>query len=131
MPYKLNDQEMKAVSSLAPPATYEHFLKRIADWQELWAVKGPGGFVGMGDDDGNQGIPFWPHPRYAERHIQGDWSNCTAVRISVEDFMDKWLTGMERDGVKVVAFPTPDMKGVVVEPARMRADLSEKLDEYE
>ena len=131
MPYKINEHEIKAVSALDGPARYDHFIKRTADWMELWSLKTDDGFVSLGDDAGNKGIPFWPHPTYAEQHVQDDWSNCTATHISLQDFMEKWLTGMERDGLKVFVFPTPNMRGVVVDPARLKSDLIEELEQHE
>ena len=131
MPYKINEKEIAAVSRLAAPQRYEHFLNRAADWQEVWALKGADGFVGMGDDVGNEGIPFWPHPAYAEKHAIGEWADCQPVQISTADFVDKWLPGMARDGAKAIIFPTPEMKGPVVDPQRLLADLTAQLDEYE
>lgn len=131
MPYKINEQQIRAVSALGGSERYAHFVQRVADWQELWSLKADDGFVGFGDDEGNSGVPFWPHPAYAEKHASGDWSNCKPARIELADFLGNWLGGMERDGVKAIIFPTPDMKGVVVEPARLRSDLAQAIEQYE
>jgi hypothetical protein len=131
MPYTINEHEMKAVSALDGVARYAHFIKRVADWMELWSLKGDDGFVGSGDGAGNTGIPFWPHPAYAEQQATGEWANCAPALIGLDDFMKKWLAGMERDGLKVFVFPTPNLKGVMVEPARLRADLIEEMKQYE
>jgi hypothetical protein len=131
VPYKINEHEMQAVSSLNAPRRYEHFLKRIADWEEVWTLKSDDGFIGLGDEEGNKGIPFWPHPRHAEQYAAQLPTRYQATLIGLSDFINKWLSGMEKDGMKVFVFPVPDMQGLVVEPERVRADLSEELKLYE
>ena len=36
MTYRINEQEIKGVLALPGNGRYEHFVKRIADWKELW-----------------------------------------------------------------------------------------------
>lgn len=42
-------------------------------------------------------MPFWSQPEYAERHQQDEWAQYKVVAISLEEFMDDWLTGMHED----------------------------------
>jgi hypothetical protein len=48
--------------------------------------------------------------------------------ISLEEWTKTWLPGLEKDGRAVAAFPTPDGKMIVVEPARMSADIEGLID---
>jgi hypothetical protein len=131
MPYKIDQHQIEGVLRLAAPDRYRHFLKRVADWQELWALKAIDGFVEIADDNGNEGIPFWPHPRYAELHAIGEWSGYQPTRIALSDFIQTWLTGMEKDGAKVIVFPTPEMRGLGLDPAQFGNDLMRELSQYE
>jgi hypothetical protein len=46
-------------------------------------------------------MPFWSQPEYAQCHAVDDWADHQAVAISLEEFMDDWLTGMHDDVVLV------------------------------
>ncbi len=74
-------------------------------------------------------MPLWPHPRFAEQHATGELSNTLPARIGLSDFIKKWAGGMEKDGLKIVVFPTQGLKGIVVEPKRLLADLAAELNQ--
>ena len=131
MPYRINQKEIESVLKLGAPERYEHFIKRVADWQEVWTLKSPSGFVLMRDDDGVEGAPFWPHPEYAASFATGSWADCVPSNISAEVFVDRWLPGMQKDGKKAIIFPTPQLKGSVLEPAKVRDDLLQTMSQYE
>jgi hypothetical protein len=48
--------------------------------------------------------------------------------------MNKWLPGMQRDGMAIMVFPVPPIKeglsAVVVKPDRLSADLQESLSQF-
>jgi len=131
MTYALNKAEFDNVLKLAGPARYRHFIARIADWQQVWTLRQPDGFVTLGDDEGHICVPLWPHADYAMAFAVGDWSTCVPVDIDLDSFKEKWLPGMTRDSYLVAVFPTPSQKGVVVEPARLADDLNEELAKIE
>ena len=130
MPLRVSDQEFKAVIALPGPARYEHLVKRIADAEEVWSLRGADGWV-LASDEGRELVPIWPHPRYAEACAVGDWAGTEPASISLEDWAADWLTDMESDGRAVSAFPTPDGRTVVVDPAQFSADLEAELENYE
>jgi hypothetical protein len=129
--YRLTEKEFDAISCLDGPDRYSHFVKRVSDWQRVWGLKNESGWVTAGDDNGNNGIPFWPHPDYASACATGEWSGNHPASIEVHEFVDSWLPNMEKDGVQVTVFPTASLKGVMVHAAQLQADLSEELEQYE
>jgi len=131
MSYKITKQEQDNVLKLDPKKRYNHFIAKVADWEELWSLKNDEGFVGMGDDSDNNGIPFWPHPDYARLFITNDWSDCKLEKIDLNDFMEKWLPGMENDKLIVIVFPSPNLKGITVKPFELLSDLKEECKKYE
>jgi hypothetical protein len=84
----------------------------------------------MANEDGVELIPVWPHQRFADAcaNIQNQEK---AASISLEDWLEKWLPGMIRDGRQVAVFPVPGGKGTVVSPAQLKSDLSAECDQYE
>lgn len=131
MPRQLSPQQFVAVSSLPAAERYSHFVKRVADTEEVWGLRGCEGWVGVGDDQGNEGIPFWPHPEYATACASGAWAGNEAASVDVHDFVDTWLVNMEAQGVGVAIFPTPGLKGYLVSASQLRADIQAELGRIE
>jgi hypothetical protein len=130
---EVSDGEFRGVTALSGPDRYSHFVRRVADFEEIWSLRTAAGWVAMGGDSNRKCVPVWPHKRYAEAFIRGDWSDATAAMIGLDAWMGRWLPGMARDGLQVAVFPVEGEKpqGVVVSPERLRHDLGEELERYE
>ena len=131
MAYRIHENEISAILALPGHSRYEHFVKRVADWEELWGLKDNDGWVTSVNNAGEKSIPFWPHPEYAHMCAEGSWERNLSTRIDLQAFMEKWLPGMERDGILVAVFPTPEGKSVYVQPSMLLESLEEELIQYE
>jgi hypothetical protein len=131
MPRKLHSKEIEAVSALSATGQYEHFIKRVADSEEVWGLAMEGGWCGARDPGGKECIPFWPHPAYADAMAVNEWSDGKSKLISLADFLTKWLPGMARDGRLAAVFATPRAGAVNVEPLRLKQDLEAEREQYE
>ena len=129
MIYKINEKEFEAVLSLPDVKRFGHFISRIVDWEEVWSLKTEEGWATVESEE-RLCIPFWPHPKYASYFAKGDWEGYASVAIELNDFVSKWLPGMEKDGTFVAAFPNIEMKGIVVEANRVLAAIDEELEQY-
>ncbi|MBK1891092.1 DUF2750 domain-containing protein [Undibacterium sp. 14-3-2] len=129
--YRFSEQEHASVTRLEGSERYEHFVKRVADWQNVWGLKNETGWVSAEDDSGNRGIPVWPHPDYAAACAKDEWAGNQPTPIEVQEFVAIWLPNMANDNVHVAVFPTTSMKGVMVPALQLRDDLQEELADYE
>jgi hypothetical protein len=77
----VNDQELAGVSALSAPERYSHFIRQVADWQQVWALHSSAGWVMAGDDKGQRYMPVWPHARYAEVCATGPWTGSASKAI--------------------------------------------------
>lgn len=130
MPYKTNPKQYEAVIGLPADQRYQHFIGRVADWEEMWSLKNADGWVGLANDEGQECIPLWPHPDYAAALATGDWADCSPVRIGLDAFLNRWVEGMNEDSVHVAVFPNLDERGVVVPPDRLKSDLEAELEKF-
>jgi hypothetical protein len=127
--------EIEKVSALDAKARYGYFIKRVADTKEVWSLWSDG-WVLVGDDDGRELVPLWPHSEYARRYATVDWAGYKPKRIALDDFLEKWIPGMKRDNRWVSVFPvltgkTRGGKSAAVDPDRLRADLELELEKYQ
>ncbi len=129
--WSINEKEFQAVLALPDTRRYEYFVKRVADREEVWSLWNDGWLL-AGDDQGNEIVPVWPHPTFAEACALEEWADSQPRAVEISAWLERWLPGMARDGRLVAVFPTPTVRsGVVVPPERFRDDLLEELSRYE
>ena len=131
MSYKINEKEIENVLSRNGEERYYHFIARVSDWEELWGLKDKNGWVTAEDDEGEKSIPFWPHEEYARLCANGSWQGNDPTPIELSVFIEKWLPGMEKDGLLVAVFPTPSEKSLQISPSKLKSDLEEECGQYE
>lgn len=127
MAKKINEKEFTSVVHLAAPERYTHFIKRVADRQEVWSLYADGGWALVGDDNGNELVPVWPHEEYAVACAKDKWTGYRPQVIELRAWMKRWIPGMIKDKRNVAVFPTPSMQGVHVSPERLKNDLEAEL----
>jgi hypothetical protein len=130
---KISDQQFRAVSALPAADRYGHFIRQVADWREVWSLRDDGGWRLVGNNDGQQCVPVWPHERYAVAYATGEFDGCRAEPIEVQRWLNEWLPNFRNDGRKIAVFPVGDgtERGVVVDPQVIEADLCAELSQYE
>ena len=130
MAVHVSDQQFASVVALPASERYTHLIKRVADEEAIWSLRGQEGWL-LASEAGRELVPVWPHPRYASACATGDWAGADPAAIPLDEWLAAWLPGLERDGRAVAVFPTPGGKGVVVEVTRLRADLEAELSRYD
>lgn len=126
---KLNEQHKRAVLALPGPERYKHFVKQIADREEVWGLWLDGWALAE-TDDGSKVLPFWPAEDYAVLCAAGDWAGYVPERILLAEFLDL-LARLESDGVLPGVFYTPQDKGVTPSVDELREAIAEESDLYE
>ncbi|MGJ7501467.1 DUF2750 domain-containing protein [Variovorax sp. ZT5P49] len=127
---RLHEQEISAVLKTDAPTRYAHFVGQVADWEVVWGLRGPDGWVSVADTEGPM-FPVWPHEPYARMLAVDLWANATPTPIEVHEWIEKWLPGFAQDRMKIAVFPTPEGKIVIVDPLRLRSDIEAELDRIE
>lgn len=130
MTWNLNSKEFENVTHLAPEKRYEYFIKKVADWREVWSLWNDGWAL-MGDKQYEEMVPVWPHPIFAEASATGEWLGYKPKRIDLEEWLTKWTHGMENDGRMVAVFPVVEGRTTTASPLKLKSDLDEELAKYE
>ena len=90
----------------------------------------------------------WPRSSFRRRQPQSasasDSSGAVATRaasiipatekpvaIDIDERVEAWLANLERDGMRVAVFQTPDDQGVSVSTERLKRDLTDELSQFE
>ena len=124
----MDRKEFEAVIKQLPHIRYEYFIKKVVDFEEVWGLYN-NGWATSQDEKGNSLIPFFPKSEFAEDCAKNEWSGYIAKPIELNNFIDKWLTGMDSDGIRPSIFPT-DADTAVVEIDVILRDLLTELEIY-
>jgi hypothetical protein len=126
-------KKIESVLAMSPADRYAYLVRKVADTEELWSLASSDGeWVLAGDDEGHELVPIWPEAAFAARCASGAWAGTEPRSIPMDVWLGRWIPGMTRDGRLVAVFPTPEnTRGVVREPAQIRDDLEQELEQYE
>ena len=127
---KLSQKQIEAVTELPGPKYYEHFVKVIVDWEEVWGLYQDDGWALASTDDGQEVFLLWPAKEYAQLCTETVWSGYEPESFSLEDLMSELLPKLKADGVLPGVFGTPSKKGVTPTVDQLLADLNEELEKY-
>ncbi|MGY4302880.1 hypothetical protein ACVIJ6_000123 [Bradyrhizobium sp. USDA 4369] len=126
---KVSPKQMEAVLALPGIKRFEHFIKVIADWQEVWGLYQDGWALAAADD-GTTVFPLWPAKEYAQVCAANEWTGYEPRSISLSDFTEVLLPKLKLDGVLPGVFFTPTSKGVTPSVDELKSALEAELQNY-
>lgn len=129
--YRFGNGEIEAVLATDAETRYRYFIKRTADWEQVWSLRNADGWVLAAMDDGRQVAPFWPFQAFAQRAAVAQWADAEPTPIPLESFMERWLPGLAGDERLVCVLPGLDGRGPVVQPMTLKDDIQDELDRLE
>lgn len=123
-------KEIQAVMRLDAQGRFDHFVKRVVDFEESWGLWNEGWAV-MADNEDTPVFPLWPAREYAEMNRVGDWSEYEPRPISLDELKNEFLPSFTARGIKPGIFPLPEGKGVMVTADELEAALRQaELESY-
>ena len=115
----------KEASQMTPEARYDYFVEQAKEHKTLWTLQDDDGCVMLTTDD-EDCIPMWPSEEAANLWAVDDWKACTPLSIPLDEWLERWVPGMQDDDLFVAVFPVQDDLGVVIEPFEVEQRLAPK-----
>ncbi|MFI3245815.1 MAG: DUF2750 domain-containing protein [Ferrimonas sp.] len=115
--------DTKAFYSQNSQARYEATLEGIQESQVLWTLADEQGCVVL-ESSQERCILIWHDEALAQSWATGEYSECRALAISLEDFINKWVPGMSNDGFDLAVAPSLAGEGIVLSPEEFADDLA-------
>ncbi|MDQ0065123.1 DUF2750 domain-containing protein [Chryseobacterium lathyri] len=73
----MNSKEIENVLKLEPFKRYEYFIKKVADFEQLWTIVDEDGDYAVSEVDKFSLISFWPAEEFVSLDLQEGWEDCT------------------------------------------------------
>ncbi len=110
---------------------YQLFLNEIFTHQEIWLLESQEGMACHPSFEDNQQmcILFWSNGILAEAERDGDFENLEARNLSLAEFMENWLPGMDDEGVVCGLNWQNEEGGMEILPADLLEDLMKQSSE--
>ncbi|MDX3775642.1 DUF2750 domain-containing protein [Chromatiaceae bacterium AAb-1] len=126
---KISQKQIESVLALSGMKRYEHFIKIVVDWEEVWGLY-QDGWAMAATEEGQNVFPLWPAKEYAELCAKDEWAGYKAESFSLSDFMNELLPNLKNDSVLPGIFYTPSDKGVTPTVNQVLDDLKKELENY-
>lgn len=115
-------QDRYTLLAQSPEQRSSFLLKALSEHKLIWTLVDDDGAMILTTDE-EDCIPVWPDEAFAKDWINGEWANCRAHSISLEDWQQRWLPGLEEDGIQIAVFPVPGEDGLIIAPWEMAEKL--------
>jgi hypothetical protein len=125
---KVSHKQMEAMLALPGAKRFEHFIKVIAESQEVWGLY-QNGWALAATDDATTVFPLWPAKEYAQACAVNEWAGYEPRSITLSDFREV-LSKLKMEGVLPGVFFTPTSKGVTPSVDELRLALEAELQNY-
>ena len=113
---------LKSLFGAKSDVRYEAFLEMVHEAGSVWVLKDDEGCLIVTSDD-EECLPVWPSEEAALACAIADWKGLEPLAVSMADWMEKWLPGMEKDNRVVAVFPNLAGESLVVEARELYEEL--------
>ena len=111
-------------------AQWSAFIKEIIEQRKVWTIRDEGGIPTSTNIDGETSMPFWSLKSRAEKVIENvpSFMGFQAFEIDFDAFLNRWLTGLEKDGLYLgVNWSGKQAKGYDVKPREVLERINNEL----
>lgn len=124
----MNEKELVTVSGLTPEKRYEYFIKKVADYEEVWSLY-KDGWVLSQDEFGNKLFPIWPKEEFAKLWAVSELSKFELKAIDLYEFIENLAPLLKKDGIKFDVFSNNE-SSILRDIDDLLRDLNEELENY-
>lgn len=127
----MNPKEKENILKLEPFKRYQYFIKKIADFEELWTIVDENEDYAISEIDDLNFISFWTTEEFIYSNLEEGWKNCKPLKLSLDDLENELFEIIAAENYLINVFPINGKSGFVVSMEEFRRDLDEELDKIQ
>ena len=121
-------KEIEGVLTCDIRKKYEYFIKKVADFEEVWSLRDEDGWATLGTED-KVFFPIWPKKEYSELCTSDEWKNYHSESIELNEFIEEWIQNLKRDGIRITIMWN-NGAGIDVDWEDLLNDIKLELEKY-
>ncbi|UJF21479.1 DUF2750 domain-containing protein [Shewanella sp. HL-SH8] len=121
----IKQKSVAELLQLTPEGRYDYMIEQVKSHKMIWSLQDSDGCVMLTTED-EDCIPMWPSEETAALWAVDDWKDCEPLAIPLDEFQERWVSGMEDDDLFIAVFPVQEDLGVVVPPFEVDQRLTSK-----
>jgi len=110
----LNIKEVENVSKLKPFKRYQYFLRKVADFEELWTIVDENNEISLSHIDNSKLISFWSAKDFIKSNLSGNWKKHKPEKIGLDKLGKKIIPLIIENNYLINVFPVNGKSGFVV-----------------
>jgi hypothetical protein len=113
-----------------PEIQAKTFYKQVAASRVVWTIRDDAGIPVPQSDEDHRVMPFWSSRALAELIVKNvpDYHGFYPIEIAWQDFMDKWLPGLIKDGLLAgINWSGSDASGFDISPAELITNVEKAI----
>lgn len=114
---------MQDPQNLPADQRYTYLLNQIKQHQQIWILTDDDGCVMLNSED-EDCVPVWPNAEQAIDWATDEWAECKPMAIALEQWLERWTTGLTNDDIAIAAFPSKQEEGMVLDAHAFAQDIS-------
>lgn len=127
----MNNRELEEVSKLEPFKRYQYFIKKIADYEEVWTIIDVEEDYALCDIGEYTLISLWPNKEFIGSNLNKQWSMCKPLKLTLDDLYTHLYPLITKEGFLLNVFPINGKAGFIVSLEEFNTDLNEELENYQ
>lgn len=127
----MNNKEKENILKLEPYKRYQYFIKKIADFEELWTIVDEDGNYALSDVDNHTLISLWTSEEFVKSNFEQGWEKCKPIKLTLDELREELFELIVDEGYLINIFPINGRSGFVVNLNEFIRDLDEELDKIE
>lgn len=127
----MNHHEIENISSLSPKNRYDYFIRKIADFEEVWTIIDSDGNFTLAEVEHNTVISLWTAEAFIESNFTPDWADCVPFKLSLNALEEVLIPLIRQNNYLINIFPVDSRIGHIVTLNDFINDLNDELEQYE
>lgn len=125
----ISKKQIEAVLKLDGDAKYRHFIKRVTNTMEVFALYDNGWALAL--DGESKVFPVFPAKEYAELLKNNEWANYEATMIPLDEFINDLLPKLQEEKILIGVLYSSDNLSTTSFATQVISDINIELENYQ
>lgn len=126
----ISKTQVQMLLKTEPEQRYQHTIKMICDFEEMYSLLDKDGLWKTGVVDGKETFLIWSAKEYVLPFLTGLRESCAIRKITIQEFTTDIMEYLNNNRLLINVFAVENSGGSVVTVDQFITDLNKEMDNY-